>query len=175
MDKMIAAKLRHLNIAPRKTRLVADILRGLSVNDAEAELLLGSRRPNTPLLKLLRSAVANAKANHKVEPARLYVKEIRVDGGPVGKRYMPRAFGRINLIEKKTSHVTLILGVSEKPKEAKFIVLPKPKKEKEHKHKHEPEKHEKHEKSEAEKPEPEKERPGKGHGFFRRTFRRKSV
>ncbi len=169
--------MRHLNIAPRKTRFVADTLRGLSVNEAEAELMLQSRRPSVPLLKLLRSAVANAKANDKIEPVRLFVKEIKVDEGPVMKRYMPRAFGRINLIQKKTSHVTLILGVAEKPKEAKFVVLPKPKKEKEHKHK----------KPAAEKAEPEKEKAksgsppaggkktDKGPGFFRRTFRRKSV
>ncbi len=167
----ITAKLKHLNIAPRKTRLVADTMRGLSANDAEAELLLQSRRPSVPLLKLLRSAVANAKANHKIEQAKLYVKEIKVDEGPVMKRYMSRAFGRVNLIEKKTSHVTLVLGVSEKTKESRFTVLPKPKKEKEHKHK----------KPEAEKTEPDKAKPlpekktEKGPGFFRRTFRRKSV
>lgn len=170
----VIAKLKHLNIAPRKTRFVADTLRGLSANDAEAELMLQSRRPSVSLLKLLRSAVANAKTNYKVEPAKLYVKEIKVDEGPVMKRYMPRAFGRMNLIQKKTSHVTLILGVSEKSKESKFTVTPKPKKEKK-------EKEHKKKKPEEEKTEPDKNKPvlekktDKGPGFFRRTFRRKSV
>jgi len=191
--KQITAKLKYLNIAPRKTRFVADTIRGLSVNEAEAQLMFAARRSGTPLLKLLRSASANAKNNHKVDPAKLYVKEIRVDEGPVGKRYMPRAFGRVNLIEKKTSHVTLVLGVSEKPQEQKFVIAPKPKKEKAETSK----KSKKAEKSsdtapshlahgqaaDKEKPEIDKKASapdakkvgGKKPGFFRRTFRRKSV
>ncbi len=171
----ITAKLRHLNIAPRKTRSVADTIRGLSFSEAEAQLLLQSRRPSVPLLKLLRSAAANAKNNNKIDSTKLYIKEIRIDEGPVLKRYMPRAFGRINLIQKKTSHVTLVLGVSDEMKEPRFVVIPKPKKEKR-------EKQEKKKKTEDEKTEPEKKKSvsefkkvDKKPGFFRRTFRRKSV
>jgi large subunit ribosomal protein L22 len=184
MNQTITAKLKHLNIAPRKTRFVADTVRGLSVNEAEAELLLRSRRPATPLLKLLRSAVANAKSSHQVDPAKLYIKEIRVDEGPVMKRYMPRAFGRTNLIEKKTSHVTLVLGVSEEAKESRFTVVPKPKKEKKEKQEKKTlRKSQGGEKPGEEKTEPEKKKSGsqqakkvdKKPGFFRKAFRRKSV
>jgi large subunit ribosomal protein L22 len=176
-EQAVTAKLRHLNIAPRKTRFVADLIRGLSVSEAEAQLMLGSRRPNAPLLKLLRSAIANAKNNHQLETTKLYIKEIRVDEGPVMKRYMPRAFGRTNLIEKKTSHVTLVLGVSEELPDPRFTIAPKPKKEKSEK----PKKPKKSASS-ADKEEPEKKRPvtevkkvDKKPGFFRKAFRRKSV
>ncbi|MBI4034129.1 MAG: 50S ribosomal protein L22 [Candidatus Brennerbacteria bacterium] len=171
MDKTITAKLNRLNVAPRKTRFLADTVRGLSVSEAEAQLMLGARRPSVPLLKLLRSAVANAK-NQQVPTEKLYVKEIRVDKGRTQKRYMPRAFGRVNLIEKKTSHVTLVLGVSDKLKEPRFTVAPKPKKEKKEKPK----------KPAGESKEPEKKKPApevkkveEKPGFFRKVFRRKSV
>ena len=81
------AKLNYLRIAPRKVRSVADLIRGMSVNDAEAQLLMVRRRPAQPLLKLLRSAVANAK-NKQVNPDHLFIAEIRVDQGPMLKRIM---------------------------------------------------------------------------------------
>jgi large subunit ribosomal protein L22 len=118
------AKLSYLRIAPRKTRSVADLIRGLSVNDAEAQLMVQRRRPAKALLKLLRSAVANAK-NNKLNADHLFVKEIRVDGGPMLKRYLPRARGSASSIQKKMSHVTLTLGVNEKLKPKYTIVVPK--------------------------------------------------
>src|ERR1700734_2843668 len=118
------AKLSYLRIAPRKTRSVADLIRGLSVNDAEAQLLVQRRRPSQALLKLLRSAVANAK-NNKLNADHLFVKEIRVDGGPMLKRYLPRARGSASPIQKKMSHVTLILGTNPKLKPKYTIVVPK--------------------------------------------------
>jgi len=118
------AKLNYLRIAPRKTRSVADLIRGLSVNDAEAQLMVQSRRPAKALLKLLRSAVANAK-NNKLEVDHLFVKEIRVDGGPMLKRYLPRARGSASPIQKKMSHVTIVLGINEKLKPKYKIVVPK--------------------------------------------------
>ena len=118
------AQLRYLRIAPRKTRNVADLIRGLSVNDAEAQLTLLRRRPAKPLLKLLRSAVANAK-NNKLNADHLFVKEIRVDGGPMIKRYLPRARGSASPIQKKMSHVTITLGVKSNLKPKYTIVVPK--------------------------------------------------
>jgi len=118
------AKLNYLRIAPRKTRSVADLIRGLSVNDAEAQLMVQRRRPAKALVKLLRSAVANAK-NNKFNVDHLFVKEIRVDGGPMLKRYLPRARGSASPIQKKMSHVTLILGVNPKLKSKYTIVVPK--------------------------------------------------
>ena len=107
------AKLNYLRIAPRKVRSVADLIRGMSVNEAEAQLLMVRRRPAQPLLKLLRSAVANAK-NKQLNPDHLFIAEIRVDQGPMLKRMLPRARGSASPIQKKMSQVTLVLGVNEK-------------------------------------------------------------
>ncbi len=165
----VTAKLKYLKIAPRKTRFVADLVRGLSVENAEVELLTNRRRAAAALLKLLRSAVANAK-RATLTPEKLYVKEIKVDQGPRLKRFMPRAFGRATKIEKKMSHVTLVLGTMEKPKAARFVIQEKPKKEKRAK----PPKAEK-EKKEFKEKEKVAEKPKSQPGFFRRIFRRKSV
>ena len=171
--KTITAKLKYLKIAPRKTRFVADLIRGLSVNEAQARLLLGARRPNEALLKLLKSAIANAVNNAKLNQNSLYVKEIRVDQAPKLVRYWPRARGAMGKIEKKASHVTLVLGVSEKPAGPKFTILPKPKKEK-------PETTKKKRESGDQKKPPSTEKvtspkPKEGGGFFRKMFRRKSI
>lgn len=118
------AKLSYLRIAPRKTRSVADLIRGMHVNDAEAQLLVQRRRPAKALLKLLRSAVSNAK-NNKLNPDHLFVAEIRVDGGPMLKRSLPRARGSASPIQKKMSHVTITLRVNEKLSPKYKIVAPK--------------------------------------------------
>ena len=118
------AKLNFLRIAPRKTRSVADLIRGLSVNDAEAQLMVQRRRPAKAILKLLRSAVANAK-NNKLNADHLFVKEIRVDGGPMLKRYLPRARGSASPLQKKMSHVTIVLGINTKLKPKYKIVVAK--------------------------------------------------
>ena len=118
------AQLRYLRIAPRKTRSVAGLVRGLPVNDAEAQLMVQRRRPAKALLKLLRSAIANAK-NNKLNADHLFIKEIRVDGGPMLKRYLPRARGSASPIQKKMSHVTITLGVNDKLKPKYTIVVPK--------------------------------------------------
>ena len=107
------AKLNYLRIAPRKVRSVADLIRGLSANEAEAQLLMVRRRPAASLLKLLRSAVANAK-NKQINPDHLFIAEIRVDQGPMLKRILMRARGSASPIQKKMSHVTLVLGVNPK-------------------------------------------------------------
>lgn len=122
--------LRYLRIAPRKTRLVADVIRGMSVNNAEAQLMISPRRPSVALLKLLRSGVANAKLNLQADPDALFIKEIRVDGGPMMKRWTPRARGSAAQIQKKMSHITITLGVSTTPTKSRFTILAKPKKEK---------------------------------------------
>ena len=97
-------------MAPRKVRLAADVIRGKRVPEAEAALRFLTRRAAHPLLKLLRSGVANARANFQAaDPAELVVAEVRVDGGPAIKRSRPRAFGRAFPIRKRTSHVTLVL------------------------------------------------------------------
>lgn len=119
------AQLNYLRIAPRKVRSVADLIKGLTVNEAEAQLLVQRRRPAKPLLKLLRSAVANAKNNKRLDPNHLFIASIRVDQGPMLKRSLPRARGSASPIHKVMCHVTLILGVNEKLASRFTIVVPK--------------------------------------------------
>lgn len=121
-NQTVIAKLRGLRIAPRKMRFVADVIRNMPVKVAEAQLMYSSRRPAVNLLKLLRSAMANAKNNHQLDVAKLYIKEIRVDEGVKLKRWMPRARGSVAEIQKKTCHVSLILGTSDKLKIPKFTI-----------------------------------------------------
>jgi large subunit ribosomal protein L22 len=172
MEKTITAKLKYLRIPSRKTRAVADVLRGLSVNEAEARLMLSPRRPAHDLLKLLKSAIANAKVQ-KIETAHLRIKEIRVDQGPKTRRWTPRARGSASTIEKKTSHVTLILEVSEKTKPAKFTIIEKTKKEKEKEKEAKKETREKSHKEEENKG--GEVRPANQPKSFRKVFRRKSI
>ncbi len=170
--KIQTAKLNYLKIAPRKVRAVANTLKGLTVSEAEAQLLIGDRRSSEPLLKLLRSAVSNAK-NQKFNADKLFIKEIRVDGGPMLKRQFPRSLGRADMIQKKSSHITLNLAESEKIKPSRFNIV---KPEKISKKKLERIKAEK----ERDKPKiPEKEAPKisrpREKGFMRKIFRRKNV
>src|SRR3989338_7023577 len=109
----VKAQLKHLRMSPRKVRLVANLLKGTGVIRAENQLKFLPKRATSPLLKLLKSAVANAENNHNLKKSNLYVSRIAVDGGPVLKRMRPRAFGRAAQILKRTSHVNLVLGVRE--------------------------------------------------------------
>jgi len=108
----VRAYLRYLNIAPRKTRLVANLVKGMEVEKAKAQLLFCKKRAAKPILKLINSALANARNNLGIDGT-FFIKEIRVDQGPMLKRWMPRAFGRATMIQRKTSHVTLVLEVKE--------------------------------------------------------------
>lgn len=106
----IRAHLSYLRMSPRKVRLVADMIRGMDVSVAEQQLLVVSRHAATPVLKLLKSAIANAENNARQEKANLFVKSIVVNQGPTMKRFRPRAFGRAAPIRHRSSHVTIILG-----------------------------------------------------------------
>ncbi len=106
----VVAKLRHLRIAPRKVRLVADLIRKKPVNEALVILDFTRKKAALPLKKLLNSAIANAKNNFQLDPSNLYISKITVDEGPKYKRWMPRARGRADLILKRTSHITLVLS-----------------------------------------------------------------
>lgn len=172
MNKIVTAKLRHLRIAPRKTRAVAQIISGLPVNEAEAQLMLLPRRAALPLLKLLRSAVANAKNNHKLDVVKLYVKNIKVDQGPKFRRWLPRARGGVDPIDKKTSHVTIVLESSDKLPKPKFVIQEKKKEKKEKPAK----KGTKKETREREiKKTVSETKPVAKDGFFKKMFRRKAV
>lgn len=116
-----AVKLRYLRIAPRKVRLVADLIRGKTVGESQAILKFIVKKSAHPLTKLLNSAVANARHNFQIESENLYISKITVDEGPKYKRWMPRARGSASEIQKKTSHVTLVLDeIKGFPKKAKM-------------------------------------------------------
>lgn len=97
-------------MSPRKLRLLADLVRGRAVKRALDTLSVLNKRGARPLKKLLESAVANAKHNSALSPEGLRVESITVDGGPMLKRWMPRAHGRATPIRERTSHVTVTLG-----------------------------------------------------------------
>jgi large subunit ribosomal protein L22 len=103
------AKLRYLRIAPQKVRLVADLIRGKDVEEALNILQFTNKRSARPIAKLLKSAVANADQTGSVNIDKLYVNQCFVDGGPLIKRWRPRAMGRATPILKRTSHVTVTL------------------------------------------------------------------
>ena len=116
----VKASLKYLRIAPRKVRLVADLIRGLDVEEAKSLLSLERKRAAKSLLKLLNSAISNAKNNFHLSEDNLYIKTIRVDQGPTLKRYFPRAQGRATLIQKKTSHIFIELAEGQKKKKKKI-------------------------------------------------------
>lgn len=105
----VKASLNYLHMAPRKVRLAACLLKGMSVDRAQVVLRHLAKRSALPLAKLLASALANASGNFKLDKATLYVKDIRVNPGPVLKRFRPRAFGRAATIRRRMSHVDLVL------------------------------------------------------------------
>lgn len=102
-----SAKLSNYRQAPRKVRLIADLVRGKSAERALALLAMLPKRGSEPMAKLIKSAVNNAK---DVPASELYISKIEVNGGIVFKRMMPRARGRGAQIKKRTSHITLSLA-----------------------------------------------------------------
>jgi len=106
----VRAKLNYLRQSPRKVRLLVDLIRHLPVETALQQLTFSSKRAARPLSKLLKSAIANAENNHHLAKDNLFIKEIRVDQGPVLKRWRARAMGRAAAIRKRTSHILLILA-----------------------------------------------------------------
>lgn len=106
----VSAKLRFLRMSPRKVRLVCDVIRGLDVEQAQAQLQFMRKKAAQPVLKLLNSAIANAENNFKLKKENLFIKKITVDQGPALKRWKPRAFGRAVMIMKRSSHIHVVLG-----------------------------------------------------------------
>lgn len=106
------AVARTIRVAPRKARLVVDLIRGKAVGEAFAILRNTNKAASPVVEKVLKSAVANAEHNYEMEPDTLFVEQVFVDEGPTLKRFRPRAQGRAGRINKRTSHITII--VSEK-------------------------------------------------------------
>jgi large subunit ribosomal protein L22 len=103
------ARIRYLRVAPRKARLVADMIRGKKVQQALDLLAFSKRYVSKDFHKLIRSALASAEQKGDMDPDNLIIKTVMVDQGPIIKRWLPRARGSATPIQKKTSHVTLIL------------------------------------------------------------------
>lgn len=106
----IVAHHRLARITPRKVRLVARILPGLSVREAETQLTVLPPRSAGILLRLLRSAMANARHNFSLDPADLIVRDVVVNAGGTMKRWRPRARGAANRIMKRTANITIVVG-----------------------------------------------------------------
>jgi large subunit ribosomal protein L22 len=110
---MARAVLRRFRESPRKVRMVADMIRGRSVDDAKSILMLQQRKAAKMLSKVLGSAIANAIENEKADVDKLVVSKVFIDGGPVSKKWMPRSMGRANRINSRTSHVTVVVDIPE--------------------------------------------------------------
>lgn len=104
------ANLKYLRISPRKVKIVLDLIRGKDVGTAAAILMQTPKSASEPVLKLLKSAAANAENNHQMDPEKLYVSETFATPGPIIKRMMPRAQGRGYRINKRTSHITIAVA-----------------------------------------------------------------
>lgn len=110
---MITAKLNDYRQSPRKVRLVTDLVKGKSVENALNALYILEKRAAGPIKDLIDSAVANAKHNFSLERDALFIKDFRVDNGAILYRRMPRARGTAYPIKKRTSHITLVLAAKE--------------------------------------------------------------
>ena len=164
--------LNNLRIAPRKVRLVANLIKKSPALSAEAQLKFQIKKAALPILKLLQSAVASSVNNFSLSPENLYIVNVLVDEGPKLKRFRARAFGRAGAIHKKTSHITLILeeriipSITKKKKVVKEIKTEvRPQMETIKKDK---------ERIETAAPREIKPRQGLG-GITRRIFRRKAI
>ncbi|MHA6481148.1 50S ribosomal protein L22 [Paenibacillus sp. strain BS8-2] len=106
------AHVNFVRIAPRKAQLVADLIRGKKVGEAIAILRHTPKAASPIIEKLLNSAIANAEHNYQMDVNNLVVTQVFANQGPTMKRFRPRAMGRASRINKRTSHITLV--VSEK-------------------------------------------------------------
>ncbi len=124
----VKASLKHLRISPRKTRLVAGVIRGLEVNKAVNQLKFLNKKSAKPMLKLVQSAISSAVNNYELDKNNLIIKEVRVEDGKTLKRWMPRAHGRATVIRKRMSHIYLTLSeiVDSGKKEAKKVKVEEP-------------------------------------------------
>ncbi|MEW9053590.1 MAG: 50S ribosomal protein L22 [Neobacillus sp.] len=104
------AVARTVRIAPRKARLVVDLIRGKQVGEAVAILNLTPKAASPVVEKVLKSAMANAEHNYEMDINSLVVTQAFVDEGPTLKRFRPRAMGRASAINKRTSHITIVLS-----------------------------------------------------------------
>jgi large subunit ribosomal protein L22 len=107
------ATAKTVRITPRKARLVIDLIRGRDVKEAQAVLMFTPRGASPIILKVLNSATANAENNYNLNVDNLYVKECYVNEGVRLKRLLPRAKGQGDIIQKRTSHITVVVAERE--------------------------------------------------------------
>lgn len=105
----LTAKAKFIRMSPKKVRLAANLLKGLSYEQAAVQLQFLKKAASQPLLKLLKSAMHNGEENHELKRSNLRVKSIQVDEGPALKRWMPRAMGRATPLRKMSCHITLVM------------------------------------------------------------------
>jgi len=107
------AHAKYVRISPRKVKIVCDLIRGKDTVMAKAILAQTPKAAAELMLKLLNSAVANAENNHDMDPDNLYVSETFANPGPILKRIRPQARGRAYRINKRTSHITIVVAEKE--------------------------------------------------------------
>jgi large subunit ribosomal protein L22 len=107
------AHAKTVRVTPRKARLVIDLIRGKNIKEAQAILMFTPRSASPIILKVLNSAIANAENNNNASVEKLYVKEAYVNEGVRLKRLLPRAKGRGDIIQKRTSHITVVVAERE--------------------------------------------------------------
>lgn len=116
---LVRASARHVHIAPRKMRLVTNMVQGMNALDAMTQLQHANKKAAPILIKLIQSAIANAKNNFSLDTDHLFIKSITADMGKVMKRYFPRARGSAFQIKRKMSHINLVLEERKKGKAGK--------------------------------------------------------
>jgi large subunit ribosomal protein L22 len=119
----IKAKVKNLKMSARKVRLVADLIRKMSVEKALNQLKFTQKKAALPVFKLIKTALADAEHNFNLDKNNLKIKEIKVDEGITMKRWMPRAFGRATEIRKRSCQISLTLSeiVDSGKKEARKV------------------------------------------------------
>ena len=108
-ETQVRAVAKYIRTTPRKMRLVADMIRGKSAQEAWNILEFTPKRATGPMKKVLESAIANAQNNNDIAPDTLKVWRVMVDEGPTLKRFRPRARGRASAIKKRTCHITVVV------------------------------------------------------------------
>jgi len=106
----VKAQAKYIRESPFKVRRVLDMVRGMPVDDAQVVLSHLNRGASEPVSKVLKSAVANAEHNFALDSEDLIVAEAYADEGPTLRRFRPRARGRATRIDKRTSHITIVVG-----------------------------------------------------------------
>ena len=103
------ASARYVRVTPMKARRIVDVIRGMKADEATAMLRFAPQAASVPVRKVIESAIANAVNTLQADPDQLWIGEAYVDEGPMLKRFRPRAQGRAYRINKRTSHITVVL------------------------------------------------------------------